>query len=240
MDSESVVSQVQRKIELQSPDDLAYLITNVRNAAIEHLNEAFPPVESDGGEDELRNQIELLVNEYINKTFSLAAPNLTINGLPVAPESFVGTAVPAPNTVYEPFDARKRRQVADLITQEEKLLEDVAALKRSVPAKVAADHAERIRVAMRQDEEDLRARVAKDASAAAAEADADEAGTTTTTAETRKGPPLATRLQRQEGVEGSFKTAVQGLNRLKRDMPAVVAKMERARVAGEYVVSKGR
>lgn len=92
---------------------------------------------------------------------------------------------------------------------------------------------------MRQDEEDLRERVAKDASAAAAaEADADEAGTTT--ADTRKGPPLAVRLQRQEGVEGSFKTAVQGLNRLKRDMPAVVAKMERARVAGEYVVSKGR
>lgn len=66
MDSESVVSQVQRKIELQSPDDLAYLITNVRNAAIEHLNEAFPPVEGDGGEDELRNQIEMLVNE-VNK-----------------------------------------------------------------------------------------------------------------------------------------------------------------------------
>lgn len=182
--------------------------------------------------------------QYINKTFSLAAPNLTINGLPVAPESFVGTAAPAPNTVYEPFDARKRRQVADLITQEEKLLEDVAALKRSVPAKVAADHAERIRAAMRQDEEDLRERVARDASAAvAAEAEADEAGattTTTTTTESRRGPPLAARLQRQEGVEGSFKTAVQGLNRLKRDMPAVVAKMERARVAGEYVVSKGR
>ncbi|GFP54933.1 hypothetical protein ACSS6W_002833 [Trichoderma asperelloides] len=235
MDSDSVVSQVQRKIELQSPDDLAYLITNVRNAAIEHLNEAFPLVEgADGGEDELRNQIELLVNEYINKTFSLAAPNLTINGLPVAPESFVGTAVPAPNTVYEPFDARKRRQVADLITQEEKLLEDVAALKRSVPAKVAADHAERIRAAMRQDEDDLRERVARDTSAA----EADEAGTAAGAA--ARGPPLAARLQRQEGVEGGFKSAVQGLNRLKRDMPAVVAKMERARVAGEYVVSKGR
>ncbi|KAM0246900.1 hypothetical protein ACHAQJ_010039 [Trichoderma viride] len=229
MDSDSVVSQVQRKIELQSPEDLAYLITNVRNAAIEHLNEAFPPVEgTDGGEDELRNQIEALVNEYINKTFSLASPNLTINGLPVAPESFVGTAAPTPNTVYEPFDARKRRQVADLITQEEKLLEDVAALKRSVPAKVAADHAERIRAAMRQDEDDLRERVARDASAAAALAH--ETG----------GGGLAARLQRQEGVEGGFKSAVQGLGRLKRDMPAVVAKMERARVAGEYVVAKGR
>lgn len=99
---------------------------------------------------------------------------------------------------------------------------------------------------MRQDEEDLRERVARDASAAAAAAEeADEAGTTkttttTTTAGARRGPPLAARLQRQEGVEGGFKSAVQGLNRLKRDMPAVVAKMERARVAGEYVVSKGR
>lgn len=63
MDSESVVAQVQRRIELQSPEDLAYLITNVRNAATEHLNEAFPPVEGADGEDELRNQIEALVNE---------------------------------------------------------------------------------------------------------------------------------------------------------------------------------
>ncbi|KAL7918989.1 hypothetical protein ACQKWADRAFT_323338 [Trichoderma austrokoningii] len=240
MDSDSVVSQVQRKIELQSPDDLAYLIANVRNAAIEHLDAAFPPVEGDG-EDELRNQIESLVNEYITKTFALAAPNLTINGLPVAPESLIGTAAPAPNTVYEPFDARKRRQVADLITQEEKLLEDVAALKRSVPAKVAADHAEHIRAAMRQDEDDLRERVARDASAAEAQETDQAGGTTATATATATGPPpLATRLQRQEGVEGGFKSAVQGLNRLKRDMPAVVAKMERARVAGEYVVSKGR
>ncbi|KAF3068225.1 hypothetical protein V8C43DRAFT_285539 [Trichoderma afarasin] len=222
MDSESVVSQVQRKIELQSPEDLAYLITNVRNAAVEHLNEAFPPVEG-AEEDELRIQIELLVNEYINKTFSLAAPNLIINGLPVSPDVLRGSAS-TPDTVYEPFDTRKRRQVADLITQEEKLLEDVAALKRSVPAKVAADHAERVRAAMRQDDDDLHDRVARDAAAAQREA----------------GSLGVAQLQRQEGVEAGFKSAVQGLNRLKRDMPAVVAKMERARVAGEYVVTKGR
>jgi kinetochor protein Mis14/NSL1 len=65
MDSESVVSQVQRKIELQSNEDLAYLIANVRRAAAERLNEAFPHVEGDDGEDELRNQIEELVNEVL-------------------------------------------------------------------------------------------------------------------------------------------------------------------------------
>lgn len=63
MDSESVVSQVQRKIELQTPEDLSYLIANVRRAAAERLNEAFPVVEGNYGEDELRTQIEKLVNE---------------------------------------------------------------------------------------------------------------------------------------------------------------------------------
>lgn len=65
MDSESVVAQVQRKIELQSPDDLSYLIANVRRAAAERLNEAFPVVEGNDGEDELRDQIEKLVNEVL-------------------------------------------------------------------------------------------------------------------------------------------------------------------------------
>lgn len=44
---------------------------------------------------------------------------------------------------------------------------------------------------------------------------------------------------RQEGMEEGFRVAVEGLGVLKRDMPAVVARMERARVAGEYV-AEGR
>lgn len=53
-----------RKIELQSPEDLTYLITNVRRAAAEHLSEAFPPVEGDdAGGDELRVRIEKIVDE---------------------------------------------------------------------------------------------------------------------------------------------------------------------------------
>ena len=53
-----------RKIELQEPEDLVYLINNVRAAATSQLNEAFPPVaDSDGKGDELRLQIEREVNE---------------------------------------------------------------------------------------------------------------------------------------------------------------------------------
>jgi hypothetical protein len=54
-----------RPIELQSPEDLTYLIENVRRAAADSINAAFPPVEGppDGQEDELRNRIEQLVND---------------------------------------------------------------------------------------------------------------------------------------------------------------------------------
>ncbi|RSL39801.1 hypothetical protein CEP53_013806 [Fusarium sp. AF-6] len=222
MDSESIVSQVQRKIELQSPDDLTYLIANVRRAAAERLNEAFPVVEGNDGEDELRNQIEKLVNEYINKTFSLASPNLSINGLPVSSESFLSGSDAEPEPVYEPFDTRKRRRVADLITQEEKLLEDVAALKRSVPATAAANQAEQLRDSLKRDDDMLEARK-KQVAAEAADVDID-----------------VKTLERQESVEAGFRKAVEGLGRLKREMSAVVARMERARVAGEYVVTQGR
>ncbi|KAI6780749.1 uncharacterized protein J7T54_001057 [Emericellopsis cladophorae] len=224
MDADSAVSQVQRRIELQSPEDLTYLITNVRNAAATRLNEAFPQVDG-GGEDELRNQIEALVNEYIDKTFTLAAPNLTINGLPVASvDALRDSGSMALDEAYEPFDTRKRQRVADLITQEEKLLEDVASLKRAVPGKAAAEHAQMLREALRRDDEMV------GAMAATHQESANETITLDGTA----------RLDRQETVEGEFKDAVEALGRLKRDMSTVVAKMERARQAGEYVITQGR
>lgn len=131
----------------------------------------------------------------------------------------------AAEPAYEPFDTRKRIRIAELVSAEEKLLEDVAALKRSVPAAAAADHAARLRDAMQRDEDALQQRVAH----VAATAD-DEAA--------RLGGVAP--LDRQDGVEAGFRAAVDALGRLKRDMPAVVARMERARVAGEYVVTEGR
>lgn len=53
-----------RKIELQSPEDFSYLISNVRRAAADNINAAFPPVQgADGQEDELRVRIEELVDD---------------------------------------------------------------------------------------------------------------------------------------------------------------------------------
>lgn len=47
-------------------------------------------------------------------------------------------------------------------------------------------------------------------------------------------------LERQEDVEAAFRRAVDGLGKLKRDMPSVVARMQRAKDAGEYVMVAGR
>ncbi|PFH57611.1 hypothetical protein XA68_14789 [Ophiocordyceps unilateralis] len=218
MEAESVV---QRKIELQSPEDLTFLVENVKRAARERLDEAFPLV--DGGEDELRNRISALVEQFINQTFSLAAPNLSINGLSVPATALVEQES---TTKYEAFDGRKRRRVADLVAAEEKLLEEVAALKRSVPGSVAASHAARLRHLVGRDDQLLQRRV---------QMQADEF------AGRRQLSVLSVaQLDGQQHVELAFRRAVESLARLKRDMPAVVAKMERARVAGEYVVAEKR
>ncbi|KAG6016875.1 hypothetical protein E4U43_002887, partial [Claviceps pusilla] len=62
MDPDSQASQTQRRIELQSPEDLAYLISNVRKAATAHLDEALPRIDGQG-EDKMREEISALVNQ---------------------------------------------------------------------------------------------------------------------------------------------------------------------------------
>ncbi|KAI0007300.1 hypothetical protein F4779DRAFT_619746 [Xylariaceae sp. FL0662B] len=259
-----------RKIELQASEDFSYLVANVRRAAAARIDEAFPPVEGAHDEDELRTRIEELVEEYITKTFTLASPNLSINGLPVDPSHFFSSSSSNTNTtsgnppeaeeIYEPFDARKRARVEELTRDEEDLLRDIAALKRGVPAAAAASWAEAARRGVREDEEALavvnaRASAHADGESAAAAApeaqgqgmDMDmetrgkekggEKGTGKEKGEGKKEMMIEP-LDRQQDVEAAYDGAVHGLGRLGRQMPAVVARMERARGAGEYVVTE--
>ncbi|KAJ9143229.1 hypothetical protein NKR19_g6931 [Coniochaeta hoffmannii] len=235
-------SPAHRKIELQSSEDLSYLISNVRRAAAAHINEAFPPVPTsstphdDGDGDELRTQIETLVDEYIARTFTLAAPNLTVNGLPVddprpylSGDGGIGEKN-QPEEQHEPFDGRKRDRVQALVAEEEALLSQIAALKRRVPQAAAAGWPERVRAGLEGDEAELAKRKEEVARAVRGEGrgvlgdDGDDGGVRP--------------LERQGDVERAFAVSVGKLGRLKGDMPAAVAKMERARVAGEYVVTE--
>ncbi|KAJ0310990.1 uncharacterized protein N0V96_008809 [Colletotrichum fioriniae] len=215
-----------RKIELQSRDDLAYLLTNVRRAAQEQLDNAFPHIEgSNAQEDELRAPIERLVNEYIDKTFTYAAPNLSINGMDTDPATFLSNTSPSdePEEAYEPWDARLRQRVEDLAREEEDLLNEIAALKKTVPGAIAAATTNEFKAA------------------AAADEAAFEAAKKAKEDETREMEgqvlPLET-MERRAEVKEAFGGAVGGLGRLKKTMPATVAKMERARVAGEYTVTE--
>ncbi|KAI3551418.1 hypothetical protein CABS01_15074 [Colletotrichum abscissum] len=215
-----------RKIELQSRDDLAYLLTNVRRAAQEQLDNAFPHIEgSNAQEDELRAPIERLVNEYINKTFTYAAPNLSINGMDTDPSTFLSNNTPSdePEEAYEPWDARLRQRVEDLAREEEDLLNEIAALKKSVPGAIAAATTNEFRAAAAADEAAFEAaKKAKEDEAREMEAEV---------------LPLEA-MERRGEVKEAFGGAVGGLGRLKKTMPATVAKMERARVAGEYTVTE--
>ncbi|KAI1759869.1 hypothetical protein GGR53DRAFT_470890 [Hypoxylon sp. FL1150] len=232
-------TEAQRKIELQAPDDLAYLLANVRRAAAARLDEAFPPVDgadAAAGEDELRTRIEKLVDEYITKTFTLAAPNLSINGLPVDAAQYLsgsgpgpGSDPPQPEEVYEPFDARRRARVEELTREEEDLLRDIAHLKKTVPQAAAAAWAEAARRSVADDERALAA--ANDRSTAMASG-GDQGGKLLLLGD------VGRELERQDDVEGNYGDAVRGLDRLKRETPAVVARMERAKSAGEYVVTE--
>jgi hypothetical protein len=53
------MAEFHRKIELQSPDDLQYLVSNIRRAANEKIGKDLPPIE---GEDKMRERVEELVH----------------------------------------------------------------------------------------------------------------------------------------------------------------------------------
>jgi kinetochor protein Mis14/NSL1 len=73
-----------RKIELQSPADLSYLIANVSRAARSKIDTHLPPdAAPESGEDALRRRVEVLVEEYIRKTFEGAKEGISVNGMGV-------------------------------------------------------------------------------------------------------------------------------------------------------------
>lgn len=110
------------------------------------------------------------------------------------------------------------------MAQEEDLLRSIAQLKRRAPRAAAERWAEAARAGLAADEAALES----------ARQRAEEEGAVSG----RRALEGMGELDRQDGVEARFRGAVEALGRLKRDMPAVVAKMERARVAAGYVAGK--
>jgi kinetochor protein Mis14/NSL1 len=214
--------------------------------------------------------------QYISQTFTLAAPNLSINGFDLDAKTFPAVYLDSPSpssshnlrrrrgdnnnnnsaqadkevVQYEAFDARKRARVEELAREEEDLMREIAVLKRRVPAATAKGFAEGFWEGVRADEEALG--TAREVAVAAVSGRGDDGddddGQEDKKEEEEEGVRKSSKakamldgigpLERQAGVEAGYGGVVDTLGRLKREMPATVAKMERARVAGEYVVTE--
>ena len=75
-----------RKIELQSPADLAHIEANIRRAAREKLDLHLPTVEG-AGEDELRKKVEEMVDAFMREVGRGLRANVWVNGLDVEAEA---------------------------------------------------------------------------------------------------------------------------------------------------------
>ena len=155
-----------RKIDLQSPADLTYLLNNIKKAAQEKIDLAIPrSAAPEGEEDAYRNKVEELVQEYITQTLTLALPNLSINGFDASSSllnsanssSIVDGSLSNPSTLsdddiaagnYEAYDPRLAERLRALYVQFEAEAEDVARMRREVPKKAAERYTEGLKKEM--------------------------------------------------------------------------------------------
>ena len=161
-----------RKIDLQSPADLTYLLNNIKKAAQEKIDLAIPrSAAPEGEEDAYRNKVEELVQEYITSTLALALPNLSINGFDASPSllntaksnSANASALSNPSTLsdediaagnYEAYDPRLAERLRALYAQYEAEAEDVARMRREVPKKAAERYTETLKKDLEDELED--------------------------------------------------------------------------------------
>ncbi|MCJ1392390.1 hypothetical protein MMC18_005257 [Xylographa bjoerkii] len=152
-----------RKIDLQAPQDLTYLLGNITKAAQDKLDIHFPPSAApQGEEDAFRTKVEGLVHQYITSTLTLALPSLSINGIDASPAHLAPPAT-APSADdndatanYEDYDPALAAKVRALYATLEAETTRVAELRREAPAKAAGRFVEKLGREMREEEESVR------------------------------------------------------------------------------------
>ena len=177
-----------RRIELQSPLDLTYLQSNLTASANRKLALHFPPsttrrpatfISLDGGPDASSHQIQpedeadddpmltrvqSLISAFLQRTWTAAAHNISINGLyasslPDAPstqplEKQIGEREGVDFT-YAAYDSRLQTQVASLYGELEGLTAQVSRLRREAPRTGAERYVEVLRERLRGEEEEF-------------------------------------------------------------------------------------
>jgi kinetochor protein Mis14/NSL1 len=73
------MAEFHRKIELQAPEDLQYLVGNAKRAAKEYLDKDFPPDLREEGDNSLHEQLERNVNKVRPHLYYFTIPLLGMN-----------------------------------------------------------------------------------------------------------------------------------------------------------------
>lgn len=194
-----------RKIELQSLADLTYLQQNLATAAREKLDLHFPPqhstsapaevinlggppiqeqAEKEPDEDPLRRNVRLLIDSFLQQTFTSASHSLSINGIdattlraPAIPtcsnpdpstadQSSIEVLDPADEIegihyTYASYDPRISKRLQTLHQEVESLTSEVSQLRRTAPKQAADAYATALEAALKSDEEHWEAEKSK-------------------------------------------------------------------------------
>ncbi|KAL1793833.1 hypothetical protein ACET3X_007254 [Alternaria dauci] len=212
-----------RKIELQSPADLAYLTNQIRTAARQKLDLHLPPVpptdQTANTPDELRRSVEDLVDTFIAQVLHGMRHNISINGLDVvqsASEDVVGNGdgmdidgrgEDVETIEYEAFDDKLRTQLSATVAKRDALIAKISQQRRTTPKVAAEEWIKRF---------EAESAVLQSAGQGG-DVDAESDGVAGVEA-----------LQRQDEVERNWEKAVLALQRLNKGLPETRARLERA------------
>ncbi|KAA6408806.1 MAG: hypothetical protein FRX48_07150 [Lasallia pustulata] len=128
-----------RKIDLQSPSDLTYLLSNIHAAAQQKLDQAIPPSAAPNGEDDaFRTKVEHLVHQHQRPR---RLPSLL--------------SLPNPNPAPKPTNPTTRAvsRLHALYAQLELETARVAELRREAPAAAAKAYMDRLNQELEEEEE---------------------------------------------------------------------------------------
>ena len=155
-----------RKIDLQSPLDLAYLRTNLERSAQQKLDLHFPIIPPTStstssseppSQDPMRTAVSTLVSTFISQTFSSASHSISINGLDAttvaATQEDKENGLQGEEVEYEAYDPRLTTRLAGLYAEVEGLTMQVAKLRRDAPSQSALDYHEALQKVVGEEEQ---------------------------------------------------------------------------------------
>ncbi|KAI5806115.1 hypothetical protein EDC01DRAFT_609168 [Geopyxis carbonaria] len=204
-----------RKIELSSPEDMRHLIALITAKSTESLTTHLP---SASPTDPLRTAVAAHIDRYIAELFTLAAPSITVNGLPALPPHAY-SAERETIEEFEPYDRALHSQVTDMHAAIEKATVEVATLRREVPQQVVKKLAKERAIEDERDERFIKGLAEKEVP--------------------QRGDLLAgVNVERAQEVLEARDRAVKGLEELGLRLPAVAHKLTRAGEAVDYILQK--